>query len=94
MSETNSESCPNCNHNTLEKRFSIPAVIMDSSQPKTIGELADKNTERMVARGEMDKSALDYKANSEKRAKERSHLNDLAHMTPSQQKRYIMEGKK
>lgn len=63
--------------------FSAPNVIMEMSQPKTVGDLAERNTREMQKRGTLPKDS----------GRKRPDLS-LARMTPAQQKRYILEGKK
>ena len=66
----------------------------DSNEPKTIGELADKNTERMIEEGKLDKKSLDHESMKKKRKKKFDKMNEVTSMTPAQQEKYIMTGEK
>lgn len=39
------------NGRAIERIYSMPGIAIDSKQPKTVGELAEKNTREMVKRG-------------------------------------------
>lgn len=69
--------------------FSVGAVIMDLSEPKTIGSLAEKNTAKMVKEGKLipkeDKTPWWRKGKK---------LNkDLKKLNKNQAQRYIKTGK-
>lgn len=74
------------------KIFSVPAIIIDSKQPKTVGGLAAKNTERMEKEGKLKRKPKPkppwWRPN-----KAKPDLS-LTRMSPAQQARYIREGKK
>lgn len=77
----------------IQRIISRPNIVVDASQPKTIGELAHKNTEEKVSRGELSKTALDYESGKSKRKKALNKVKKLGTMTSKQKTRYIMEGK-
>ncbi len=72
--------------------WSVPFVGLDFGKPKTVGDLAIKNTERMVANGDprvlpKSKQKRPFWRDSDKPMKE---LNKL---TPKQKANYIKTGK-
>lgn len=69
--------------------YSIPAVMIDASKPKTVGALADKNSrEREKLYGSPKEPKLPWWRKSKKIDR------SLGRMTPKQKERYILEGKK
>jgi putative FmdB family regulatory protein len=84
--------CPECNLETLVQDYSSISVAMEISEPKTIGDLADKNTERMVSEGKLDKKSLEYDRNKERKKKKKERMKKIANMTPSQKDKYIITG--
>lgn len=85
-------NCPNCQSEKYKRVPQASNVVMDMSQPKTIKDLAIKNTERMISEGKVGKSALsetDQKAKKEQRKKMRR----LSEMSSEQKQKYIYEGK-
>lgn len=68
----------------LYKRvISLPTIIVDSSKPKTIGMLAQKNTEKKIKKGEL----------KETKKKKKIDLS-LAKMSNAQKERYIWTGQR
>lgn len=69
----------------IRKIISCPTILIDSTKPKTIGALAEKNTAEMLKNGDprVKPSA----------AKAKKKLN-IRGWTPRQTERYIMEGHK
>ena len=95
MDEANPSQCPSCLLvGGIIRDYSTISTSIDSNGPKTIGELADKNTERMVEEGKLDKKSLDHETIKKKRKKKFDRMNDISSMTPAQQERYIMTGEK
>lgn len=94
MSDAKPTECPSCGCNEcLARDFSGINAVVDSSQPKTIGDLANKNTEDAVKRGELPKSALDWESNRKKKREAKNKAKAISKMTPTQRTAYIMEGK-
>lgn len=94
MSDDKLTKCDYCGQDALVRLISASKCIMDASQPKTLGDLADKNTERMVKEGKLHKSHLNHQENKRKKQSARQHQNDLANMSKDQKIKYIFEGKK
>lgn len=92
MNEQRPTICPKCNQETLVRVFNTFSIGIDIKQPKTIGELADKNTEKMVKEGKLPKSALEYDSNRKKKKKMRDRVNKIASMNRRQKERYIATG--
>ena len=94
MSDEKPDTCPQCNvSGKLGRDFSGVNVIVEMSQPKTIGDLANKNTEDAVKRGELPKSALDWEANRKKKRENQQRAKKITSMTQQQKTDYIMTGK-
>lgn len=94
MSDAKPTQCPSCGcDGCLARDFSGINAVVDSSQPKTIGDLANKNTEDAVKRGELPKSALDWESNRKKKREAKKKAKAISQMTPMQRTNYIMEGK-
>lgn len=94
MSDAKPTQCPSCGcDGCLARDFSGINAVIDSAQPKTIGDLANKNTEDAVKRGELPKSALDWEANRKKKREAKKKAKAISQMTPTQRTNYIMEGK-
>lgn len=70
MSEAPLRECPMCERNTLVKLFSVPNAVVQHD-PKTIGELAERNSKNM------SKDELAEKSGKKKEAK-RKGLEELA----------------
>lgn len=97
MSDNRLTKCPNCKCKEQEKFYKVmyaPNLIMDSSQPKTVGDLAHRNTEKMVAEGKLPKSALSYEENRQKKRQHNKKMSDISKMTTKERIKYIAEGKK
>jgi putative FmdB family regulatory protein len=95
MDEPNPSQCPSCSLvGKIIRDYSTITTSIDSNEPKTIGELADRNTERMVEEGKLDKKSLDYESMKKKRKKKFDHKKEVTSMTPAQQEKYIMTGEK
>jgi hypothetical protein len=95
MNDEKPTTCPiaNCSGQYIRDYSGISAVI-DSNQPKTIGDLADANTERMVKEGQLPKSTLEWDTKRKEIRKKKEHAKDIARMTPAQRTHYIMTGEK
>ena len=95
MSEEKPTVCPSCGcDGCLIRDFSGIGVTMDASKAKTIGDLANKNTEKAVKEGTLPKSALEFDSKKAERKKQHSKMREIAEMTPTQKRNYIMTGKK
>tara|TARA_R110000751_G_scaffold69943_1_gene141911 strand:- start:108 stop:455 length:348 start_codon:yes stop_codon:yes gene_type:complete len=95
MDDPNPSQCPSCLvSDRIIRDYSTITTSIDSNEPKTIGDLADKNTERMVSEGTLDKKSLDHESMKRKRKKKFDKMTDVSSMTPAQQERYIMTGEK
>ena len=95
MNDIKPSVCPieNCCGKYIRDYSGINAVI-DSNHPKTIGDVADKNTENMVKEGKLPKSVLSWDTKRKEIKKKKEHMKDLAKMTQAQKTHYIMTGEK
>lgn len=95
MSDQRPVDCPECKgKNCLVRDYSGISVIEDSQKPKTLGALADQNTERMVKEGKLDKKVLEWESRKEEKKQKLSKIEEVANMTPTQKRNYIMTGRK
>lgn len=81
------------NGRAIERIYSVPAVAVDSNGPKTVGELAEKNTREMIKRG----SKKIKKKNPKKRPWWRPDKDkpiNTSKMSKKQIDNYIMTGDK
>jgi putative FmdB family regulatory protein len=92
MTDNRPTSCPTCQGN-IYRIYDIVGVTVDTTIPKTIGEIAHKNTERMVGEGKLDKKALEYESTNKKKTEAFVKKQKLASMTNDQKMKYIFEGK-
>lgn len=80
------------NKKTYTRIYSVPSVIMDATRPKTIGSLAEKNTEKMVKEGKLKKPKKEknpwWRPN-----KDKPNLN-LSSMSAKKKQDYIFRGTK
>lgn len=81
------------NGEPLVRLISVPNISIDSKKPKTIGALAEKNTEEMLKRGDPKIKPRKSKIRPWWRNKDKVDLS-LGKMTAKQKRKYIMEGKK
>ncbi len=72
--------------------FTVPNVIMDMNQPKTIGSLAEANGRKMEKEGKLPKKK--EKPTPWWRKDKKKVDVGLANMSAAQKERYIHEGKK
>jgi len=94
MNDERPDTCPQCNvKGKLGRDFSGVNVVIDMSQPKTIGDLANKNTEDAVKKGKLPKSALEWESNRNKKRENQKRAKKIASMTQQQKTDYIMTGK-
>ena len=85
--------CDHCGSEDIFRVFDVPMAIIDNKQPRNIGELADRNTEKMVKRGHLPKSALNAKENRIKKIQKQRQQKELSKLTPKQKEGYIMTGR-
>jgi len=95
MEEKRPADCLECGCKTcLQRDYSGINVVEDMSKPKTIGAIADANTEKLVKEGKLDKKVLEWEANKKKKNEKASRMNEIASMSPTQKRNYIMTGRK
>ena len=95
MEEERPTDCPLCGCSScLRRDFGGINVGVEISKPKTIGDIANANTEKAVKEGTLPKKALDWESNQKKRKEKMSKMNEISSMTPTQKRNYIMTGRK
>ncbi len=80
--------CPTTNR-PIRRMIMVPRIIMDSKKPKTIGDLADRNTEKMIKSGKIKKKEDEtpfWRPGKKVNKK-------LAKLTQKQKMKYIKTGK-
>jgi putative FmdB family regulatory protein len=95
MSDEKPTVCPleNCKGEYCRDYSGLNSVV-DSKKIKTIGDLANKNTEDLVKEGKLPKSTLNWESKKRELKKKKQHMADIANMTPAQKHHYIMTGEK
>ena len=78
----------------LVRDYSEINVGVEISKPKTIGDVANANTEKAVKEGKLHKSALEFDSRKAEKKKQYSKMKEIADMTPTQKRNYIMTGNK
>lgn len=88
--------CPICEQETLQKVFISPPLGFVRGETRTIGQLADRNTEKMGHYELQEKRAEDKsKSGLTTEQTERRKLHQsINSMTPEQQVKYIKTGEK
>lgn len=82
-------TCPESGR-PVERIIQSPSIIMDSNKPKTLGSLAQKNTEEAIKRGQM--AAPKTQENPWWRPNKKKPV-DMTGKSQKQVERYIREGK-
>jgi hypothetical protein len=73
------------------KIFSVPTIIIDANQPKTVGSLAAKNTEKMIKEGKI--APKKEKKNPWWRPSKKKADLSLNRLSDEKKIKYIREGK-
>lgn len=95
MDEPHPKDCLLCQtKGSMIQDYSSVGGIVELSQPKTISELADKNTERLVSEGKVDKKSLEWREERKEKQKKSNRMKEIASMTKQQKRNYIMTGDK
>ena len=84
--------CPICEQETLKKVFINSPMVSIRGEPKTIGHLADRNTQKM---GKYEKQDRDREANVELHQKNKqvsAQRNRINKMTQQQRIKWIKDG--
>ena len=85
------KKCPQCGKNSLE-RVLYGGLYGFTKNVNTIGQLAEQNTKNM---GHYKRSEIEAKNKEKNQGSDTQKLRrEINNMSPSQVKRYIMEGKK
>lgn len=79
--------------NEIERIPQVPMIIIDNTQPKTLGSLAEKNTQKMIQEGDSRIKPKKEKIRPWWRPNKDKPIN-TAGMSKEKIKKYIMEGKK
>ena len=95
MEEERPTDCPLCGcDKCLIRDYGGINVGVEISKPKSFADIADSNTEKMVSEGKLDKKVLDWESKKKKKKEAVSKMNEIASMTPTQKRNYIMTGRK
>ena len=82
--------CPICGEQTLKKVFINPPSLFVRGEVKTVGQLAEKNYNKMGFYEKQDRKEQDQ-SKKEKSEKRKQHQK-IVSMTPEQQVKWIREG--
>ena len=94
MSGSSTLQCPICEQNTLKKVFITPPHCYVRGESMTIGQLADRNAEKMGSYEKQEKSKKDRKGKkltTEQKEKRKQHQK-IVSMTPEQKVKWIKGG--
>jgi putative FmdB family regulatory protein len=87
--------CPVCEQETLKKVFISPPTAFVRGEPKSIGQLADRNTAKLGMYELQEKRQKDNNSNKdmspEQREKRKTHQK-IVSMSPEQRVRYVKTG--
>lgn len=85
------KKCPECNENSLYQDLSGQYSFV-IGEPKTVGQLAERNTKKM-GRYELEaKMVADGIPERIEKRKKIEKINKISKMTPDQKRKYIYEG--
>jgi putative FmdB family regulatory protein len=87
-----SHECPHCEKNTLVKIYINPPAMFVRGEPTTIGQLADRNTEKMGSYEMSDKKEKDGINKSREGQKKRNMHKKINAMTETQKLKWIHNG--
>jgi putative FmdB family regulatory protein len=81
--------CPECNNNSYKRLISGGLDVFVSREPSTIGQIADRNSKKNKTKlSELQAK----KKESEPQKEDKSYIRKINKMTPTQRKKWIMEG--
>ena len=84
--------CPECGKNKPEQIINEAPLVFIKGEPTTIGQLADRNTQKM-GRYELENKRLKDDMKTHKKNKEvRDKRRKINKMTPKQKRKWIREG--
>ena len=84
--------CPECNKNHLQRVILSPPLVFIKGEPTTIGQLADRNTQKMGRYELENKRNKDDMATHRKNKEVRDKRRKINKMTPEQKRKWIREG--
>mgnify|MGYP003128221058 CR=1 FL=1 len=85
--------CPHCNEESLRKIFINPPAMFVRGEPSTIGQLADRNTEKMGRYEMSDRKEKDGINKSREGQERRDMHKKINSMTETQKLKWIRDGK-
>jgi putative FmdB family regulatory protein len=94
INDSNIHQCPICEQQTLKKVFISPPMGFVRGEATTIGQLADRNTQKM-GKIELEEKKLRDKINTgitQEQKQRREMHQKIASMTPEQKVKYIQTG--
>ena len=92
MEASSRHKCPHCGKKTLVKVLINPPAMFIRGAPTTIGQMADRNTEKM-GKYELQDKTREHGAKASGEAKERRELQKkINSMTPQQKVKWIHGG--
>ena len=93
MNDPDPKKCPECGYKKIYRDYSEIAEVSVSNEPKTLGALADKNTEKLVKEGRLPEVTLDYENTKKKKAKFNKRVEKFSKLSPKEIREYIQTGK-
>jgi|TARA_R110002020_G_scaffold194354_10_gene395158 putative FmdB family regulatory protein len=92
FSEEPLSECPKCKKDTFRRVMLTPPQAFIKGEVKTVGQLADRNTEKMGRYELEDRRHADNMETHKKNKEANAFRKKINSMTPAQQKRYIEKG--
>jgi len=92
MSEPSTHECPHCGNQTLVKVFINPPLVFIRGDPTTIGQLADRNTQKMGKYELEDRKNQDAPKKDKEAEQTRKEHKKINAMTPQQRVKWIRTG--
>lgn len=84
--------CPSCGEKTLKKVFISPPYVSVRGEAKTIGQLADRNSEKLGTYERQDKEKADGLDKKRKEMEGRERYRKINSMSKEQQVKWIKDG--
>jgi putative FmdB family regulatory protein len=92
MEDPSAHECPHCGDKTLVKVFINPPAMFFRGEPHTIGQLANRNTQKMGTYELQDKQNQDRINNNTEETQKRETHKRINAMTPEKRLKWIHTG--
>ena len=95
MNDPPPTKCPSCGYDDIDRDYSNDRIItmMEPGKPRTVGQLADKNTADMVKYGILPESHLEHEKNKKATIDKAAKAERFSKKTETEKMDYIITGK-